>query len=149
FAGAALAACAVAAGDTGMRRRVAMAAAVFALVLAVPAARNWLVDGSVLGLHGSQWSFSLARGWLLARGLVPFFRSCMPASLLALLALRHSTEARALAAAAFAALALVPFFVPNFGGSQIGPRYLVFLAPVFAACAAAGLAGARVAVAAL
>jgi hypothetical protein len=65
-----------------------------------------------------------------------------PASLIALAAIpflftRGKTDflsryARALAAAGIAFLVLVPLIVPNAGGKQLGPRYILFLAPVVA-----------------
>lgn len=126
------------------RRRETAAVAVFAAGLALMLLYNVLAGGGLMGFHGQQWNLDAAQGWAQAKPLIFLFVLCFPAGPLALLALRPASveidrEVRALCFASALTLLSIPFFVPNLGGKQLGPRYLVFLIPGFAVCAGCGV----------
>jgi hypothetical protein len=127
-------------GGGPARRRAAFAGGALGAGLVMIALLNWIQSGAVTGLHGRQSGLDPVRGLAQAKALAPLFLLGYPLCVFALAGLRrpaHSHDAlRSLAGAALVTLLAVPFLVPNLGGYQLGPRYLVFLVPVFA-----GLAG--------
>jgi hypothetical protein len=126
------------------RRRAALASVVLVAWLACSMFRDVTAGVGPVGLHGRQWQFDLVRGLEQSRALIALFFGSFPAAVAGLLALwpsrcRTDREAYALCAASLLTLVMVPFFVPNLGGKQLGPRYLLLLIPPLAVCAGSAL----------
>jgi hypothetical protein len=140
--------------STGRRRFCCHASGVLLAVLAFFAA-NQAIYAHPLGAHSRQilGSFSIpdrlgsAFGIFveMARGLVLDYPAVLVAVALApFLFVEPGSDprgrhARLLAIAGASLLLLVPFLVPNAGGKQLGPRYLLLLAPIVALLLPLGL----------
>jgi len=134
-------------------RYAALSAAALLIIGAAFAVWNLAVYGTLTGAHGMQISLSAADR--IFQGLSIGLRTTIlsfvyiPSLTLVLLVLclsnvphvkksfaSLSKESKAISFLAFAYLVIVPFFLPNSGGLQWGPRYLLLLAPLTAWAAA-------------
>ena len=114
------------------------AVAALAVALAGPIGVNLAASGSLTGLHGQQFQFAWRLGWAQEQALLAMLLGCFPALVVAApaVALGQQPQLAAVARAALGAVLVVPWLVPNTGGHQIGPRYLLIFVPVLAALAA-------------
>jgi hypothetical protein len=94
-----------------------------------------VVDGlSLPGRISSAWSFfwDMAAGFVLDCPAALILLAAVPLLLLAGKRDALTSYGRALTIIAIAFLVVVPMMVPNAGGKQLGPRYILFLAPLTA-----------------
>jgi hypothetical protein len=146
-------------GDSTLRKQVSRAVASCSVCVGLFAVLNLYVSGSPLGLHGRQVMTAYlgplvpgtaARALLLYFLLASYFPLALVAPFVWLVPRDPPIPSmRRLVVSTMVFALLLPFFVPNDGGLQWGPRYLLVLVPVgsvatSAALAKAGAYGSRV-----